>query len=175
MNWPGMGDPSKRKQTLKFLIITAAIAISVAAASTAIQGQININNPLKVCINDRYVPYEISATLELFVDGQKADIPAKVGFADGCKRSMFTLADDGKIYAQWEEEYPFELGHFLWIWEFPLRDMDESKSSILVDGKLVREFIRVPFVDGEHYVAKFTSKVFDDSKDRDFLPADPIQ
>ena len=32
MNWPGMGDPAKRKQTLKFLIITAAIAISVAAA-----------------------------------------------------------------------------------------------------------------------------------------------
>ena len=32
MNWPGMGDPAKRKQTLKFLIITAAIAISVAAS-----------------------------------------------------------------------------------------------------------------------------------------------
>ena len=127
MNWPGMGDPAKRKQTLKFLIITAAIAISVAAASTAVQTQLNIDNPLKVCINDRYTPYEISATLELYVDGQKANIPANIGFDDGCKRTMHTLADDGKIYATWEEDWPFELGHFLWMWDFPLRDMDESR------------------------------------------------
>ena len=38
MFWPGMGDPAKRKQTIKFLIITAAIGISVAAASTLIAG-----------------------------------------------------------------------------------------------------------------------------------------
>ena len=145
MNWPGMGDPAKRKQTLKFLIITAAIAISVAAASTAVQTQLNIDNPLKVCINDRYTPYEISATLELYVDGQKANIPANIGFDDGCKRTMHTLADDGKIYATWEEDWPFELGHFLWMWDFPLRDMDESRSSVLVDGKPVNSFIRVPF------------------------------
>ena len=158
MNWPGMGDPAKRKQTLKFLIITAAIAISVAAASTAVQTQLNIDNPLKVCINDRYTPYEISATLELYVDGQKANIPANIGFDDGCKRTMHTLADDGKIYATWEEDWPFELGHFLWMWDFPLRDMDESRSSVLVDGKPVNSFIRVPFVDGTHVANKFMIK-----------------
>ena len=165
MNWPGMGDPAKRKQTLKFLIITAAIAISVAAASTAVQTQLNIDNPLKVCINDRYTPYEISATLELYVDGQKANIPANIGFDDGCKRTMHTLADDGKIYATWEEDWPFELGHFLWMWDFPLRDMDESRSSVLVDGKPVNSFIRVPFVDGEQSLCA----------DRDFLPVYPTQ
>ena len=175
MNWPGMGDPTKRKQTLKFLIITAAIAISVAAASTAVQTQLNVDNPLKVCINNRVTPYEISATLELYVDGQKADIPANVGFDDGCERTMYTLTDDGKIYATWEEEWPFELGHFLWMWDFPLRDMDESRSTVLIDGKPVNSFIRVPFVDNEHYVAKFMTKEYDDAKDHDFLPVDPIQ
>ena len=74
-----------------------------------------------------------------------------------------------------EEDWPFELGHFLWMWDFPLRDMDESRSSVLVDGKPVNSFIRVPFVDGEHYVAKFMTKEFDDAKDRDFLPVDPTQ
>jgi len=29
MIWPGMGDPYKRKKTLKFLAITAIIAVSV--------------------------------------------------------------------------------------------------------------------------------------------------
>ena len=28
MNWPGMGDPTKRKKTLRFLAITAIIGIS---------------------------------------------------------------------------------------------------------------------------------------------------
>lgn len=170
MNWPGMGDPYKRKKTIKFLIITAIIGISVAAGSTAIQQWANIDNPLKVCINDRNTPYKISATLELWVDGQKAEIPANVGFQDGCQRTMYTLSDDGVIYAEWEEEYPFEIGHFLWMWDFPLRDMDQSKSTIYVNGKESPHFINHPFQDGYHYKAEFTSKAYDESKDQDFLP-----
>jgi len=170
MIWPGMGDPYKRKKTIKFLIITAIIGISVAAASTAIQQWVNIDNPLKVCINDRETPYKISATLELWVDGQKAEIPANIGFEDGCQRTMYTLSDDGVIYAEWEEEYPFEIGHFLWMWDFPLRDMDQSKSTIYVNGKESPHFINHPFQDGYHYKAEFTSKAYDESKDQDFLP-----
>ncbi len=170
MIWPGMGDPYKRKKTIKFLIITAIIGISVAAASTAIQQWVNTDNPLKVCINDRETPYKISATLELWVDGQKAVIPANVGFDDGCQRTMYTLSDDGVIYAEWIEEYPFEIGHFLWMWDFPLRDMDQSKSTIYVNGKESPHFINHPFQDGYHYKAEFTSKDYDESKDRDFLP-----
>lgn len=170
MIWPGMGDPYKRKKTIKFLIITAIIGISVAAGSTAIQQWVNIDNPLKVCINDRDTHYKISATLELWVDGQKAEIPANVGFQDGCKRTMYTLSDDGVIHAEWEEEYPFEIGHFLWMWDFPLRDMDQSKSTIYVNGKESTHFINHPFQDGYHYKAEFTSKAYDESKDQDFLP-----
>ena len=36
-----------------------------------------------------------------------------------CHRTMYTLTNDGTIYAEWEEEYPFEIGHFLWMWDFP--------------------------------------------------------
>ena len=78
-----MGDPYKRNKTLKFLLITAIIGISVAAASTFVQQTLNSDNPLKVCINDRNTPYKIKATLELIVDGEKAEIPANIGFQDG--------------------------------------------------------------------------------------------
>ena len=116
MIWPGMGDPRKRKRTIRFLIITAIIGISVAAGSTLLQQWANIDNPLKVCINDRETPYRIQATLELIVDGNKADIPANIGFENECQRTLYTITDDGTIYAEWEEEYPFEIGHFLWTW-----------------------------------------------------------
>lgn len=166
-----MGDPYKRKKTVKFLIITAIIGISVAAASTFVQQTLNADNPLKVCINDRTTPYKIKATLELIVDGQKAEIPANIGIQEGeCKRTLYTLTNDGTIYAEWVEEYPFEIGHFLWMWDFPLRDMDQSKSKILVNGQESDHFINHPLQDGYHYRAEFTSKAYDESKDKDFLP-----
>ena len=170
MNWPGMGDPTKRKKTLKFLGITAIIAISVGVGSSLIQGQMNLDNPLKVCINDRDTKYEISVKMELYIDKQRAEIPANIGFEDGCQRSLYTLNDDGIIYAEWTEEYPFEIGHFLWSWEFPMRDMEQSKSKIIVNGKESPHFINELLVDGYTYRAEFTSKDYDTSKDADFMP-----
>ena len=172
MNWPGMGDPTKRRKTLKFLGMTAIIAISVGVGSSLIQGQMNLDNPLKVCINDRDTQYVISAKLELYIDKQRAEIPANIGFEDGCQRSLYTLTDDGTIYAEWTEEYPFEIGHFLWSWEFPMRDMEQSKSKIIVNGKESPHFINELLVDGNTYRAEFTSKDYDTSKDADFLPPD---
>ena len=165
-----MGDPTKRKKTLKFLGMTAIIAISVGVGSSLIQGQMNLDNPLKVCINDRDTKYEISVKMELYIDKQRAEIPANIGFEDGCQRSLYTLNDEGIIYAEWTEEYPFEIGHFLWSWEFPMRDMEQSKSKIIVNGKESPHFINELLVDGYTYRAEFTSKDYDTSKDADFMP-----
>ena len=171
MIWPGTSDPYKRKKTIKFLVITAIIGISVAAASSLVQQAVNLDNPLKVCINDRNTPYKIKASLELIVDNRSADIPARVGFEEGgCQRSLYTLTDDGTIYAEWEEEYPFQIGHFLWTWDFPLRDMDQSKSRVYVNDEESGHFINHPLQDGYHYKAVFTSKGYDESEDSDFLP-----
>jgi len=171
MIWPGMGDPYKRKKTLKFLLITAIIGISVAGASTLLQQVLNVDNPLKVCINDKITPYKIKASLELIIDGEKADIPANIGLQEGeCRRTLYTLTDDGTIYAEWVEDYPFEIGHFLWMWDFPLKDMDQSKSTLYVNGKKSEHFISHPLQDGYHYKIEFTSKAYDESKDTDFLP-----
>ena len=172
MNWPGMGDPTKRRKTLKFLGMTAIIAISVGVGSSLIQGQMNLDNPLKVCINDRDTQYVISAKLELYIDKQRAEIPANIGFEDGCQRSLYTLTDDGTIYAEWMEEYQFEIGHFLWSWDFPMRDMVLDESRIIVNGKESPNFINELLVDGYHYRAEFTSKDYDSSKDADFMPPD---
>ena len=122
----------------------------------------------------------MSVTLELYVDGNKAVIPANIGFEqpiDGvlksdCQHALYTLTDDGTIYAEWEEEYPFEIGHFLWIWEFPIKDMDESKTRVMIDGKESNEGIHVLLKDGSVYRAEFYSEGLDESKESDFLPPD---
>jgi len=180
MHWPGTGDPRRRKKTIKFLIILLIIGVTVGVSSSIIQGFLGQSDPLKVCIEDRNTPYKMSVTLELYVDGNKAVIPANVGFEgtiDGvlksdCQHSLYTITDDGTIYAEWEEEYPFEIGHFLWIWEFPMKDMDESKSRMVVDGKETDEGIHVLLKHGSVYRAEFYSEGFDESQESDFLPPD---
>ncbi len=157
------------------------VGVAVGVASSVLQGFLGQGDPLKVCINNRDTPYKITATLELNVDGNKADIPANIGFdnveEDGlfdsvCQRTLYTITDDGVIHVEWEEEYPFEIGHFLWIWDFPLKDMDLSKSRIVVNGVESKLFINEPLVQGYHYKAEFTSKDHEESKDTDFLPPD---
>ena len=117
--------------------------------------------------------------MELYVNGNKAVIPANIGFEgtiDGllesdCQHALYTLTDDGTIYAEWEEEYPFEIGHFLWTWKsFPMKDMDESKSRIIVDGKESDHFVHALLKDGSVYRAEFYSEGLDESKETDFLP-----
>ena len=179
MRWPGTGDPRRRKKTIRFLIILLIIGVAVGVSSSVIQGFLGQSDPLKVCIDDKNTPYKMSITLELYVDGNRATIPANIGFGDSlgddllasdCQRTIYTLTDDGTIYAEWEEEYPFEIGHFLWMWDFPLRDMDQNKSTIYVNDRESSHFINHPLQDGYHYKAVFTSKAYDDAKDTDFLP-----
>ena len=119
--------------------------------------------------------------MELYIDGNKAAIPGNIGFGDSlgddllaadCQRTIYTLTDDGTIYVEWEEEYPFEIGHFLWIWEFPIKDMDDSKTRVMIDGKETDEGIHVLLKHGSVYKAEFYSEGFDQSKESDFLPPD---
>jgi len=178
MFWPGLGDPTKRRKILKFLAISMGVGITFAVASTLVQQSLNVDNPLRVCIDEREITYRISVTLELYVDGQKAEIPANIGIEEGCTHSLYTLSNDGTIYVEWDEEYPFQIGHFLWTWTtyhkdgFPMRDMNQDKSSIFVNDKDSSLFINEPLIDGYHYRAEFTSKAYDETLDKDFLPPD---
>jgi len=39
----------------------------------------------------------------------------------------------------------------LWMWDFPLRDMDQSKSTNYVNDKESSQFINTQLQDGYHY------------------------
>jgi len=80
MRYPGMGDSNKRIKTIRFLIILLIIGVTVGVGSSIIQGWLGQCDPLKVCIENLHTPYKMSVTLELYVDGNKADIPANIGF-----------------------------------------------------------------------------------------------
>jgi hypothetical protein len=151
-------------------LISAAVGGIAVLFTTMIVNPLIGEQPRSACINDIERNWKISFTVEIFVDGLKADIPANVGFQGDCQRAIYTLSDDGTVYAEWKEDPEFEIGHFLWIFEFPLRDMDQPKSKIIVNGKESEHFINHPLQDGYHYKAEFTSKAYEEGKDKDFLP-----
>jgi hypothetical protein len=159
MIWPGMGDPQKRRKTLRYLAITAAIGIGIALTNTLVlQKIVKADDPLYQCINGRDINYQISATFEIYVDGVKQDIPANIGITNNCQRSMYTLADDGVVHAAWTKPYAFTVGHFLWISGFDYRDTDDKASKIYVNGIESPDFINTVLQDGAHYRAEFVSK-----------------
>jgi len=51
-----------------------------------------------------------------------------------------------------------------------MRDMNQEKSKIFVNGVLDENFISTPLEDGNQYRAEFISKDYDETKDSDFLP-----
>jgi hypothetical protein len=153
------------------------LALSAGIGAIAVLITVLVVNPLigeqprSACIGNIQKNWKISFTVELYVDNQKAEIPSNVGFMEGgCQRAIYTLTDDGTVYAEWKENPQFEIGHFLWIFKFPLRDMDESKSKIFVNGIESENFISTPLQNGYHYKGMFTSKAYDEAKDKDYLP-----
>jgi hypothetical protein len=160
MFWPGMGDPTKRKKMLKFLAISAAVGVAVVLISTTAISQVKAQDPLyHKCLNGLDVKYHVSGTLEVFVDGKKwiRPVSTDTSIPADCERSM-VFADDGTIRGAWVKNYPFEVGQFLWMSGFPLRDMDEVKSKIYANGAESPEFIHTLVQDGSHYRAEFTTK-----------------
>lgn len=170
MKWPGMGDPYKKKKTIRFLGLSAGVGAITVLITILVVNPFMGEQPHNACINNIEKNWKMSFTVELYVDNEKADIPANVGFMDGCQRAIYTLSDDGTVYAEWKEDPQFEIGHFLYIFKFPLRDMDETKSKIYVNGRESENFIKTPLQDGYHYKAVFTSKAYDETKDKDYLP-----
>ena len=170
MKYPGMGDPYKRNKTIKFLVLSAIIgAIAVLLTSLIVNPMIG-QQPHNACINDIDTNWKISFTFEIITDGLKGEVQPNIGMTEDCQRAIYTLSNDGTVYAEWIEDPDFEIGHFLYISKFKIRDMEESKTEIYVNDRLSDMGLKTPIQEGHHYKAVFTTKDYDSSKDKDFLP-----
>jgi hypothetical protein len=114
--------------------------------------------------------WKISFTFEMIMDGQKAEVQPNIGITEECQRAIYTLSNDGTVYAEWIENPDFELGHFLYISKFKIRDMEESKTEVYVNDRLAENGLKTPLQDKHHYKVAFTTKNYDTSKDKDYLP-----
>ena len=107
MKWPGTGDPYKRKKAIKFLVISAAVgAIAVLLTTVGVNPMI-AKQAHNACIDDMETDWKISFTFEMIMDGQKAEVQPNIGISDECQRAIYTLSNDGTVYAEWSEKSKF--------------------------------------------------------------------
>ena len=173
MIWPGTNDPYKRKKTIRFLGITAGIGAIAVLMTVLVVNPFLGAQPHSACIEDLETNWKISFNVELYADGNKLEVPNNVGFMEGgCQRALYTLTNDGVAFAEWREEHIFEFGHFLWIAEYPIRDMELSKSTLYVNDIRSDQFLKHPIQEGATYRAEFTTKEYDTTEGTDFLPPD---
>ncbi len=172
MKWPGVTDPYKRKKTIRFLAISTGIGAVAVMLTVLVVNPFLDAQPHSACINDIDSNWKISFKVELYADNNRLEVPANVGFMDGgCQRALYTLSNDGIAYAEWSKAHTFEIGHFLWIAEYPIRDMELSKSALYVNDVKSEQFLKHPIQDGSTYRLEFTTKEYE-TKDKDFLPPD---
>ena len=131
MIWPGTGDPYKRKKAIKFLLISAAIGgIAVLLTTVGVNPMI-AKQAHNACIDDMDTDWKISFTFEMIMDGQKAEVQPNIGITEECQRAIYTLSNDGTVYAEWTENPNFELGHFYTFLSFKLEIWKSQKQKFM--------------------------------------------
>lgn len=111
----------RRKKKYIMIVIPAVIAVAVIGVVAALLYQ-----PPEVlavsgveCHSREFSNYHVHSHLDVFVDGQKQQVPAQVGIlsSPSCLFWLHTHGADGTIHVEAPEQKSFTLGQFLDIWE----------------------------------------------------------
>ncbi|HEY3094738.1 MAG TPA: hypothetical protein VGJ42_03155 [Nitrososphaera sp.] len=133
-----------RRRRKKYMMIIVPIIIAVAAAGAA--GAI-LYQPEQVmavsgveCHRTEQTTYHVHSHLDVFVDGEKQQVPAKVGIlsSPSCLFWLHTHDTDGIIHVEAPQTKAFTLGQFLNIWN---QTNDSNGLFDSVSGKNVTAYV----------------------------------
>lgn len=147
-------DRRKRKKYMTIIIpiIVAVIAAGVVGAvlykpapALAVSGV--------ECHGAEANTYHVHSHLDLFVDGQRQEVPAQIGIlsSPSCLFWLHTHSADGVIHIESPTQKGFTLGQFLDIWSQthagskPLFDAVANKTvTVYVNGTQVQDYRSIP-------------------------------
>lgn len=98
---------------LAALVVVSIAKLSSRASEPAIAGIL--------CENER-LNFHIHVQLNIFVNGQRREVPEDVGIRDGCLYWLHTHDASGLIHIEAPSPEQFRLGQFFAIWGEPLSE-----------------------------------------------------
>ena len=135
-----------RRRKKKYMMIIVPIIIAVAAIGT-VGALLYKPQPAQAingveCHGTEQTTYHVHSHLDVFVDGQKQEVPTRIGILSSCFFWLHTHDTDGIIHVEAPQTRSFTLGQFLDIWS-QTKDTDGLFKSVAdknvtayVDGKL---------------------------------------
>jgi hypothetical protein len=132
-------DRRKKKKSM-MIVIPVIIAVAAAAAAGAVLYQ-----PTQVmaisgveCNRTEQLVHHIHSHLDVFVDGNKQQIPDNVGRLSSCLYWLHTHSMDGIIHVEAPQTREFTLGQFLDVWR---QTSDSAGFFSSVAGKNVTAYV----------------------------------
>ncbi len=142
-----------RRRKKKYMMIVMPIIAAVVAAGAA--GAI-LYKPIQVmaidgveCNRTEQISYHVHSHLEIFVDGQKEQVPSNIGIlsSPSCLYWLHTHTADGVIHVEAPQTREFTLGQLLEIWN-QTRDSNGLFNS--VSGKNVTAYVNGDQFEGNY-------------------------
>jgi hypothetical protein len=149
------------------LVLTmVGLALVIVGAQLSQQGEDGDGGDdsiLDVCLESHsndLKHYHVS--MELFIRGEAALIPADVGVSAKCMRGIHTHSSDGTLHIETPSTMEARAEHFFAIWDQPFNSShllnhvaeDGEKVSMTVDGVEVEDFENHVLADGQTIVIK---------------------
>lgn len=148
-------DADKKKRLIRSMIALAVIAVGAGVATNLIAQQFRMGDPLYQCIESDNLPYRAFVNLSINIDGRPMEVPAGIGITDDCVRPIHTRDNSGLVRVVYYEPFDFTLGHFLWYWNFNIREYD---ATVFVNGVQQEQFLDIALRDGMSIHIDFKSK-----------------
>jgi hypothetical protein len=132
-----------RRRKKKYMMIVIPVVIAVAAVGAA--GAILYQPPQVLaisgveCHSREVTTYHVHSHLDVFVDGQKREVPANLGILSSCLFWLHTHDPDGIIHVEAPSQRQFTLGQLIDIWNQTHTDSKAFFAS--VSGKPVTAYV----------------------------------
>jgi hypothetical protein len=151
-----------RRRRKKYMMIIIPIIVAVAAAGAA--GALLYQPPQAAatisgveCLKTEQFAHHIHSHLDVFVDGQKKQVPSNIGIltSPSCFYWLHTHSgNDGVIHIEEPQTREFTLGQFLDVWE---QTRDSSGFFDSVVGMNATAYVDGDQVDGNYREVKLES------------------
>jgi hypothetical protein len=150
-------QPDKRSRLIWSMITLAIIILGVGFVINFITGYLRSQDPIYQCIkNPNSQPFKLAVPITVTRDKNIVSVPTMIGFSNQCIKPIHTL-EKNLIHVAYNRQYPFTLGHFLYIWGI---DISRYNAKVYVNGTLYTRgsYLDIPLKNGIPIRVDFTSK-----------------
>jgi len=98
------------------LITAVVILLIVFLASSNSTSSKTTREVALTCTTDMATQFHIHPYLQIFINGQKQEIPTNIGIKTNCMNSLHTHDNSGKIHVESPEKRDFTLADFFAVW-----------------------------------------------------------